>query len=160
MVNDEAQIFTIEGVAAAFLMLATAYIILNSTSLLTPGDTHINDMQLQQLGNDVLRLMDTPLAYNTSAETMYGKKMSNLELYVLYRDNLSFENEFFNYTGFNDTSVPPLHMEANISYSNGPIMPFLSSTVPKTNREHSVTVTKWVNLDDQVTLLEVHLWRD
>lgn len=47
---SEAQLFTIEGVAAAILMVLTAYLIINSTYLLTPGDTHISDMQLEQTG--------------------------------------------------------------------------------------------------------------
>ena len=45
MVNSEGQLFTIEGIAACLIMLMTAYLVLNATSVYTPGDTHINDMQ-------------------------------------------------------------------------------------------------------------------
>ncbi len=60
MVNDEGQLYTIEGIAAAALILTTVYLVLNSTMVFTPGDTHVYDMQLEQIGNDVLAVMDQP----------------------------------------------------------------------------------------------------
>ena len=79
MVTDEAQLYTIEGISAALLMVITAYLILSSTSILTPGDTHISDMQLEQLGNDVLKMMDTAEEFDEAVETIYEKKQSYLE---------------------------------------------------------------------------------
>ena len=62
MVNsDRAQLYTIEGFAAALIMLITAFLVLNATSVYTAGDTHINDMQLEALGTDALKMMDTPV---------------------------------------------------------------------------------------------------
>ena len=60
MVNSEGQLFTIEGIAASLIMLMTAYLVLNATSVYTPGDTHINDMQLEVIGNDALKMLNTP----------------------------------------------------------------------------------------------------
>ena len=60
MVNDGAQLYTIEGVSAALIMLLTAYIVVGATSVYTPGDAHISDMQLEVLGTDALVMMDTP----------------------------------------------------------------------------------------------------
>ena len=60
MVNDSGQLYTMEGVAAGIIMLLTVYIVISTTSIYTPGDTHIPDMQLEQLGSDVLAMMDTP----------------------------------------------------------------------------------------------------
>ena len=60
MVNDGGQLYTMEGVAAGLIMLLTVYIVISTTSIYTPGDTHIPDMQLEQLGSDVLAMMDTP----------------------------------------------------------------------------------------------------
>ncbi|MCC7566269.1 MAG: hypothetical protein KO206_08345, partial [Methanomicrobiaceae archaeon] len=60
MVNDAGQLYTMEGIAAAIIMILTAYIIVSTASIYTPGDTHITDMQLEQLGSDVLAMMDTP----------------------------------------------------------------------------------------------------
>jgi hypothetical protein len=59
MVNEEGQLYTMEGVAAGIIMLLTAYIVVSTTSIYTTGDTHIPDMQLEQLGSDVLAMMDT-----------------------------------------------------------------------------------------------------
>jgi hypothetical protein len=66
MVNSDGQLFTIEGVAAGLIMLFSAYLVVSATSIYTPGDTHISDMQLEQLGSDALRMMNTP---NTTATT-------------------------------------------------------------------------------------------
>ncbi len=46
MVNNSGQLFTIEGIAAGILMLTTAYLVLSTTSVYTPAETHISDMQL------------------------------------------------------------------------------------------------------------------
>ena len=60
MVNSEGQLFTIEGIAASLIMLMTVYIVVNTTSVYTPGDTHINDMQLEVIGSDALKMMNIP----------------------------------------------------------------------------------------------------
>ena len=56
--NDGGQLYTIEGFAAALIMVITAYLVVNATSIYTAGDTHINDMQLESLGSDALKMMD------------------------------------------------------------------------------------------------------
>jgi hypothetical protein len=62
MVNsDDAQLYTIEGFAAALIIVITAFLVMNATSVYTAGDTHINDMQLEALGTDALKMMDTPV---------------------------------------------------------------------------------------------------
>lgn len=68
MVNDDAQLFTMEGFAAAIVMVVTAYLVMGTTSVYTPGDTHITDMQLEQLGSDALKMMDTPAAFGGQSE--------------------------------------------------------------------------------------------
>ena len=60
MVNNSARLYTIEGVAAAIIMVVTAYLVISTNTILTPQDTHIPDMQLEQLGHDALVIMDTP----------------------------------------------------------------------------------------------------
>jgi hypothetical protein len=60
VVNTDGQLYTIEGIAAGLIMLLTALIVVNSTSVYTPGDTHISDMQLEVLGGDALEMMDVP----------------------------------------------------------------------------------------------------
>ncbi|WML67224.1 MAG: hypothetical protein METHP_00729 [Methanoregula sp. SKADARSKE-2] len=59
MVDPDAQLYTIEGIFAGLIMLLTPYIIVNSTSIYTPGDTHISDMQLEVIGSDALTMLNT-----------------------------------------------------------------------------------------------------
>ncbi len=179
MVTDDGQLYTIEGVAAAVLMVFTAYLILSSTSILTPGDTHINDMQLEQLGNDVLRMMNTAELYNGTDPTLtlYGKKQSYLEeelsKYLTDEANREeftklFIEKFREYAGDNRLKV-----YATIYYRDGTDVkpqPIWNATIapPVTNRDHYVTVTRWVHLaspawgngNPKTVLLEVLLWRD
>ena len=54
MVDDQGQLYTIEGFAAAIIMISTVFLVLNSTTIYTPGDSHISDLQMAQLGHDVL----------------------------------------------------------------------------------------------------------
>ena len=66
-VKGDAQLYTMEGIAAGLIMLLTTYLVLGSTSVYTPGDTHLTDMQLEQVGSDVLKLMDTPVNLTTNS---------------------------------------------------------------------------------------------
>ncbi len=59
MKNSDGQLYTIEGFAAALIMITTAYLVVNATSVYTAGDTHISDMQLEALGSDALTMMGT-----------------------------------------------------------------------------------------------------
>jgi hypothetical protein len=173
MVNDEGQLYTIEGVAAAILMVFTAYLIFSSTFILTPGDSHINDMQLEQLGNDVLKLMDTSVKYDGAAADIYEAKQSLLEDYVA--GNIppnTFSANFQSYA--ND---PNLHSQAVVYYrdNSGNIHStalVLSDSPSRTGRDFPVKVSKWVHLSaphaafinprlgPQTVLLEVLLWRN
>jgi hypothetical protein len=78
MVSEDGQLYTMEGIAAGLIMLLTAYLVLGSTSVYTPGDTHITDMQLEQVGSDILRVMDTPRELTGSLQPA----RSDLELMV------------------------------------------------------------------------------
>ncbi|MBN1432577.1 MAG: hypothetical protein JW931_07360 [Methanomicrobiaceae archaeon] len=76
--DDSGQLFTIEGLVAGLIMMATAFIIVGSLNVYTPGDAHISDMQLKQLGSDALLMLDTPDNYgeeNTLKEL--AEKVSN-----------------------------------------------------------------------------------
>jgi hypothetical protein len=86
MVNASGQLYTMEGIAAGLIMILTAYLVLGSTSVYTPGDTHITDMQLEQVGSDILKIMDTP--GNLTAP-------SELEQIVAANDGARFEQLFW-----------------------------------------------------------------
>jgi len=164
MVNDAGQLYTMEGIAAGLIMLLAAYIVVSTTSIYTTGDTHIPDMQLEQLGSDVLAMMDTP-------DSVDGES----QLVGLIKDNnrTGFEEMFLKYCNAK-TSDPGdnLHMSAIITYrrNEDEIKEYDFVTDETwTGRENAVRVTRWVQLEDrsisgmrsghQAVLVEVLLWR-
>jgi len=170
MVDDDAQLYTMEGIAAAFVILATVYLVAGTTSIYTPGDSHITDMQLEVLGNDVLLVMDTP--------TEEGEE-NNLTRYLRTWNTTDFRNEFGSLlndrtAGTDDT----LQFAASVSYrkADGTVKNenFISSERP-TGYEQAVRVTRLITIPGkptgvgtpvdfrnvpQVVMLEVLIWRD
>lgn len=171
MVNSEGQLFTIEGIAAALIMLMTVYIVVNTTSVYTTGDTHINDMQLEVIGSDALKMMNTPV--NGSL----GK--SPLELAVEAADDGTVFSSTFNNILNNRTGSKPdaIQFMANVSYVNSSSMSvnstLLSMSRPLWGGEHAVHVSQWIIIENKnypdctiycngkhAALVEVLLWRD
>jgi hypothetical protein len=168
VVGDGGQLYTIEGLAAGLIMIATAYIVLGSTIVYTPGDTHIADMQLETLGSDVLRMMDTPVQEGVP---------SYLNTSITNNDAALFRDTFLAYCNAATRGVPDnLQFSANITYSdvNGGVdQYYLASSRTMTGREHAVRVSRWVYLPgkpgagspadmrpgSQMVLVEVLLWR-
>ena len=173
MVNhDEGQIYTIEGIAASVLLVVTVFAVLSTTTILTPGDTHIIDLHLEQTGNDVLAVMDTPDYYSDITGT-YNE--SALAFYIRTEDFVGFESQF---STLADTTTLPEHPDkikfnATVYYRNA-----TAGTVEghpfggdQYLHENAVKVTRWVYLDgsillppyleqrSQSVLLEVLLWR-
>jgi hypothetical protein len=85
VMNDEGQLYTIEGITAGIIMLLTAYVVFSTGFVFTPGDAHIADMQLQQLGYDALLVMDTPV---------YDGEESALQTLIMDNNQSGFKNEF------------------------------------------------------------------
>src|SRR5512139_3253005 len=93
MVNsDDAQLYTIEGFAAALIIVITAFLVLNATSVYTAGDTHINDMQLEALGTDALKMMDTP-----ASSAVPSPLQGIIESTPIGSLNATFNTMFMNY---------------------------------------------------------------
>jgi hypothetical protein len=186
MVNDRGQLYTIEGVAAAMIMLFTTYLVLGATSVYTPGDSHISDMQLEQIGTDALRVMDTPAnCYSTGvcATTLQGVvnnlSQPNVPLAPATNAfdpmnpfNVTFINYVNNKTG---SQTDNLHYTANVTYyditnkTTGSLL--LSANRNLSGVEHPVRVTEWVITyrpvpgdpsltEPRAILVEVLLWRD
>ena len=166
--NDNGQLYTIEGFAAALIMVMTAYLVVNATSVYTAGDTHINDMQLEALGSDALKMMDVA-PNRTDAETP-------LQGIIRTNNYAGFTTMLLNYT--NESGSGPRHdIQFNASYtcrdSNDLThrIQFANSR-ELTGGEHTVRATKWVMVYkdipecdlgiqmDRAVLLEVLLWRD
>jgi hypothetical protein len=180
MVNSDGQLFTIEAIAASLIMLATVFIVVNTTSVYTPGDTHINDMQLEVIGTDALKAMNYP------DNGTIGK--SPLESIVENEDGNAFytlfNNTLNNRTGINRDTI---QFMANITYVNrwGMINSTpLNMSRPLYGGEHAVHISQWIIVDSwndklipprnifpecgsgascagkRAALVEVLLWRD
>ena len=164
--NTDGQLYTIEGIAAGLIMLMTAYIVINSTSVYTLGDTHISDMQLEVLGSDALNLI------NTAPSSTPGK--SPLQTIVETNDAETFRSMFLaivnNRAGSDRDHVQFL---ANVSYVDlgGSVKSkVLSDSLrPFVYGEHAVRVSDWIIVDKRfpddssgkhAVLVEVLLWRD
>jgi len=175
MVNTEGQLYTIEGIVASLLILTTVYLILTTTTVFTPGETHIYDMQLEQLGNDVLAVMDTSPTWGAGGHS-YPK--SPLESYIEDMNNdggIRFKADFLRLANMTTGGrQDDLKFTATITYRNELTGMVEQVYFPPTNdyhRERAVKVTRWVNVDNragiihpldhriQTVLLEVLLWR-
>lgn len=169
MVNTDGQLYTIEGIAAGLILLLTAFIVVNSTSVYTLGDTHISDMQLEVMGSDAIAMM------NTAPNSTIGK--SPLQTIVEQDDSETFRTMFLNIVN-NRTGPDPdrIQFMANVTYvrpdksiNSTP----LGMTRSLTGGEHTVRVSDWVIVEKQfpdcsaqscsgkhAVLVEVLLWRD
>ena len=168
--NSDGQLYTIEGIAAGLIMIMTAYIVVNSTSVYTPGDTHISDMQLEVLGGDALNMM------NTAPNGTIGK--NPLQTIVENDDASGFNTLFLNTVNARAGSGrDSIQFVANVTYrmTTGEInsTPLSSSTHPLTGGEHAVRASEWIMVEKQfpdchasscrgkhAVLVEVLLWRD
>jgi hypothetical protein len=183
VVNSNAQLYTIEGFAAAMIMIVTVWIVVGSTSIYTPGDSHISDMQLEQLGTDVLVMMDTPdnATYNFGPQRNSLAGKSALQSYIENKDGNGptlFNNMFLIYcNNKTDTGVDNLQYNAMVYYRTGNITNWfpLNQSRRLTQGDHAVRVTHWVQVDNsdnaaitpsdvldnrvQEVLVEVLLWK-
>jgi hypothetical protein len=169
VVNTDGQLYTIEGMAAGLILLLTAYIVVNSTSVYTLGDTHISDMQLEVLGSDAIAMM------NTAPNSTIGK--SPLQTIVEQDDSETFRMMFLNIVNTRTGPDPDrIQFMANVTYmrpDNSVNSTPLGMTRNLTGGEHAVHVSDWVIVEKKfpdcsapscsgkhAVLVEVLLWRD
>ncbi|WAI00418.1 DUF7288 family protein [Methanogenium organophilum] len=187
VMNDEGQLYTIEGITAGVIMLVTAFTIFNTGIVYTPGDAHITDMQIQQLGYDALQMMDTPadsspLSVSPLASMVLNKHkgMSDTEFNSAFSEYLKAETGTtdivnsleFNATVYNrvkgntvnpeDDYIHSYHFSNSAQYEESQL-----------TREPAISVTRYVWLPsspggygadeydggEQLVLLEVLIWR-
>ncbi|MDD1680148.1 MAG: hypothetical protein LUQ35_00920 [Methanoregula sp.] len=186
MVNADGQLFTIEGIAAALIMLATVFIVVNTTSVYTAGDTHVNDMQLEVIGSDALKMLNTP------ENGTIGK--SPLVIMVESNDAKAF-NESFTAILNNRSGAQPdtIQFDADITYMvNYGSQKGMMNTTNFSNSsrgvlyggEHAVHTSQWIIIDNwnvtggnnvfpeqcgsssmncagkHAAVVDVYLWRD
>ncbi|MFZ0004947.1 MAG: hypothetical protein WCC86_03720 [Methanoregula sp.] len=159
MVNDRGQLFTIEGVAAGMIMLFTTYLVLSATTIYTPGDSHISDMQLEQIGSDALNMMNTPSNCTSSSCVSQLQQIVNESDYsptgIPLQDlqsAIDFNTTFLNYINNRTGSMSDnLHYEAFVVFRNDTDTNTNSTwSYPLaynrnlTGVEHPVRVTEWV----------------
>lgn len=169
MVNAEGQLYTIEGVAAALILLLTAYIVVNSTSVYTMGDTHISDMQLEVVGSDALKMMN--IAPNSSVDK------TPLQTIVETGDSVQFQTLFDTIVNARTgTDRDRIQFMANVTYErmDGSLgsVPLGESSHKFAGGEHAVWVSEWVIVEKpcpacsdvtsgrHAVLVEALLWRD
>jgi len=162
MVDDTAQLYTIEGVAAGFLMILTAYFIISSSTVITPQETHIADLQLEQLGSDALRVMDTRTENGTPGY---------LALCLSNYDPISFSDNITRLINTKtDSGTDRLHYNTTIFYRDGAAIGNATFGGDIYYRENAVKVSRLVTVDHfppgagipspkQVVLVEVLVWR-
>jgi hypothetical protein len=172
--TDGGQLYTIEGFAAALIMIITAFLVVNATSIYTAGDTHISDMQLEALGTDALKMMD--VAPNSKISTNFGTPLQQI-IEANPVDSTMFNttfSEIINQGTFQNPNT--IHYNAtytcrNINSDNSLTSNSITQNRNLTGGEHTVRATKWVIIKDtngnvcdrdtyQAVLVEVLLWRD
>ena len=173
MVDETGQLYTIEGIAAGMIMLFTAYLVLGATSVYTPGDSHISDMQLEQIGTDSLKMMNTPV--NGTVKSDLAEIVENSDPSA--SQNNDFNNEFLKYVNNRTgTAADTLHYTAMVTYRNisdeNTTWNYQLAYSPGrnlTSGDHPVRVTEWVMVNKKIgsnvkqnraVLVEVLLWRD
>jgi hypothetical protein len=165
-VNGDGQLYTIEGIAAGLIMIMTAYLVVSATSVYTAGDTHISDMQLEQLGSDALKMMDIPV--NITAQ-------SDLQMIIVASPaDAGFKTRFLNLIN-GKAGLSKDHIQFTASYTCRSNLDNSITTYPLSYSrnlsvgEHAVRVTKWVKVNkavcgdavqDRAVLVEVLMWRD
>jgi len=179
MVNDSAQLYTIEGLASAILMVTTVYLVLSSTTILTPGETHITDLQLEQIGYDALAVMDVPEQYGTVEDV---RNISPLSVYIQTNNQTGFRNTMLSYLNTKTGGTDTLNFSASVWYrSDGGSVREHPFDTRDSYRQNSVKVTRWVMINNtikdqstgtvppdidmagenaHIVLLEVLIWRD
>ncbi|HZK30591.1 MAG TPA: hypothetical protein VFC43_05070 [Methanoregula sp.] len=167
--NTAGQLYTIEGIAAGLIMIMTAYLVVSATSVYTAGDTHISDMQLEQLGTDALKVMDAPASRGENSLLQ-----DIIEKTPVGTTNTTFGLVFSDLTNSHTTSVKDhIQYTASYSYRNSTDVSsaFLYASRNLSAGEHAVRVTKWVIVNkllpgdsnppkDRAVLVEVLMWRD
>jgi hypothetical protein len=167
----EGQFYTMEGIAAAVLMVMTAYLVMSTTSVYTPGDTHIIDMQLEQVGNDALKIMDT--------KSSVSSDWTDLESMILENNVSGFKTTFDSLVNTYSPGTNLVKYKADIYYVNASEhvvrYEYLSAT-SYIGDVNGVSVSRWVFVPkllsipagsppylktrNQTVLMEVLLWRD
>ncbi len=70
MVDEKGQTFTLEGIAAAMLILLATYALFQSSLVISPMWSEFSDAQLKQKGQDALTILDGDKKHKDSLKGM------------------------------------------------------------------------------------------
>jgi hypothetical protein len=160
-------------------MLVTAFLVLGTTTVYSPGDVHIPDMQLEQLGSDALAMMDTPDENGDESALRQFLEEAQLD-----PDRSGFRAEFEHCLEMktdSTTFVDDINYRVDVFYrtSNGEIGSYeFVRSEDLVGREPAIRASRWVLVDGtklngageipnppgnrrnpQMVLVEVLLWR-
>jgi hypothetical protein len=145
MVNDTGQLYTIEGISAGIIIIFTAYLVLSTTTIFTPGDSHIADAQLEQWGNDALGILDTPRSHDTESPLQ-----SYIYNYATSGEDTKIKQQFQNL--WKNDGNGEINYKISFYYVNitediklWPTLTLSSST--PSGRENVIRVTRFVGID-------------
>ncbi len=169
MRDDRGQLHTIEGLAAAFIIIIVLSIVVQTTSV-TPLSTSFTNqhvkLELQNMGNDVLSTLDqTKLVNNTNPNVPSQLKKSIVDWSVYsYYDVYTWNNT--TYVSATNASYPPLNTPLSsaltYAFANNGVAFNVEVSFPDENgkvrlskmiwngdpSENSVTVSRLVVLHD------------
>lgn len=135
-------------------MIVTAYLVINSTSVITPQDIHVNDLQLEQLGHDALVMMDTPDSVGSDSMLKTQIENNNVEY---------FNTSYSRLINSMATTSEPDKIKFNAVYYSGEEPKLMKNFNNDTYyREDAVKVNRLVLIEDPVPRIvrfEVLLWR-
>jgi len=155
-VNVNCQLYTIEGVAAALIILLSAWLMLNTPAIYVPGDLHISEMQLEEVGADALSVLDTPREFPGE---------SDLQRWVEEGDGEAFAANFSALINSMAGSDDRIGFNATLWGREGDTVrcrPFCTPRGVWTGRERMVRVCRFVHITDpqpRILRLEVMMWR-
>ncbi len=172
------QLFAMEGLIAAAIMITAAYLALGTVILPANADMHVSEMQLKQIGDDLLYMMDRPdgngdtgylesVVYNASPNR---GPVANAQASAAF--NATFMNDLRKSTGAT-INADTLRYSAAIYCvdDSGEVirLPF-ANYGDNPGRNPSVCCARYVAADDwgligqsssdTVVRLEVLIWRD
>ena len=162
MINDEkGQLHTIEGLAAALLMISTLFFVTQGVTVITPQTGLSLDVQLKQSGADALMVLDTKDSMDGILLKKYVAAWNGTEANITYPVPKSIDVNSFQFknaggNGLNHTlyELLPEDVVYNVDfvYLNGSFMNTSHVIMKGYPPDDSIAVSKLVTLhnDDNI----------
>lgn len=167
VLNDKAQLHTLEGLIAAVLMTMTILSITQSTAIVTPQNELAIDVQLEQISSDALRVLDVvPESSNirnnlTECVASWNKTEAsypdyNLELLEINLENLMPDllyNVDFAYVENDSVEVRKVIINGQPADNSVAVRHFVTLT----NDTVQTMNGSWTLADDEIKVVEIRM---